>query len=260
MIVRIMETIRIEGAPFPAPLPLPIEELLNVMASHGYQFEDDGNGRSAHLTGDFDQFRFNDLKDAVEKNGWSVAVKRNVWPEYADSDYDSAPLWEIAFPDVRIKGSQRTSRCSECGFACRDHLADEATESVPSDKPLLSVNGRCEIVSAHAASILAARLTGVLFEPFDRRGDYLRLSARSSLGQLVADERETIGLSGKCHTCGRPLFQIIGGPMHFARSRWNGDDVVREEFFQGIVVTPRAFDLFREIDKRVSRLGIVLLD
>ena len=258
--MRIREKIRIEGMPFPAPLPLPVADLLAVMMTHGHQFEAGGNSRSIQLIDDFEQLRFENVKNIVNENGWCVAVKRNVWPEYFDSDYTAAPLWEIAFPDIRITGGDHPSRCAECGFSYRDRLADEAPESVPSDKPLLSVNGRCEIISTRVTGVLAADLIGLVLEPFDGRGDYFRLSARSSLGQLIADERETIGLSGTCSTCGRPVFETLCGPMHFDRLRWNGDDVVREEFFQGVVVTPKAFELFHDIDNEVTRLGVVVLD
>lgn len=256
----IRESIRIEGMPFPKPLPVPLELLRRIFSEHGLYFEDMGNKRSVKFTGSYEPTRLSKVQEIVDDQHWDVKVSRTIWPEYDDSDYQRAPLWEVLFPDLWIDEIDFSSTCGECG---RKRIVVDTSvrvSEVKSKKPLHSVNGQFKIVSAEVKAAIEESLVGACFLPFDQQERYFYLQAMCNLGPLILHDNEVVAHSGECSKCNLPKFTTLFGPLRYGKSRWSGEDIVHESFHNSCLFTPLAFDLLRTFDQDLSRVGIALLD
>lgn len=257
--MEIRESICIEGAPFPRPLPVPLDVILRTFSQHGFRFEDMGSNRTTMFSALYDPGRLSQIEKIVEAERWEVKVTQSVWPVFDDQDYEQAPLWVIYFPDLWIDEIDFSSACGECGRKRITVDTRVRVSEVRSKKPLLSVNGQFKIVAARVASAIGGTLSGACFHPFDDQGRYFYLNSERDLGHLIVKE-EVIGYTGPCSQCGRPKFTMFFGPLRFAKSLWQGDDIVHESFHDGYLFTPDAFGLLRTFDRTLKRNGIALLE
>jgi len=258
--MEIRETIRIEGTPFPKPLPVPVDLLRRTLSEHGFLFEDRGSTRTIVLSGLYVPERLGQIQQIVESMKWSVRVTRSLWPAFDNKDYERSPLWVINFTDIWVDEVDFALTCNECGRKRVEVDTSIRVSEVKSNKPLHSVNGQVKIVSADVRLAIAGSLVGARFYPFDYQERYFYLCADRDLGPLIIRGEEVIGYAGDCPRCKVPRFNTYFGPLRFARACWHGDDIVHESLHNGCLFTPKAFDLLRTFDRSLSRGGVVFLE
>lgn len=237
-----------------------MDTFLSKLQECGHTFEDVGNNRSIKLDELFKPERLSEIEQIVKKENWPVEINRSVWTVYDDQDYESAPLWALAFTDIWIDAVDFSSKCSVCG---REHIKGDSDVQVPSVKskrPILYVNGQFVIVDNVARDAIEAQLTGVHFLPFDEKGQYHYLLADIDLGSLVIKDDEVIGYSGDCPECGLPLFKTLFGPTRYDKHQWSGQDIVSESFHRQLLFIQKAFKVLKAIDSKTRRIALALLE
>ncbi|MBN1910788.1 MAG: hypothetical protein JW818_13670 [Pirellulales bacterium] len=256
--MKIREAIRIEGTPFPKPLPVPLDLIQRTFSEHGYFFKDMGNNRTTMLNDLYVAERLGQIQQIIETEGWDVKVTRSVWPEYDDKDYSLAPLWVLNFPDLWVDEIDFSFICDECGRKQIEVDTSIQVSKVKSKRPFHSINGQFKIVSAEVKSAIVGSLAGACFHQFDEQGRYFYLGSECDLGSLVIKNDEVLDYTGECSLCRLPKFTTFFGPLRFVKSLWSGEDIVRESFNDGCLFTPKAFDLLRTFDRSLNRDGIAL--
>jgi len=260
--MKTFERIEISGKGFPfcVPLPKPSEELIDEINKFGFQFEELSPTTIIH-DALYESGQYERVQKVTDSLEWDVHVHRQFWTVYSDEDYEQSPLWITYFPDIWIDEIDFSSTCEECS---RKRFKIDTSIRVPavkSKKPLHSVNGQFMIVSAEVRSAIADSLVGACFHPFDEQDRYFYLRSVCDMGPLLIGDDEAIGYTGEeCSQCKIPKFTTFLGPLRFSKSRWSGEDIVHESFYDGCLFTPKAFGLLRTFNRRLSRGGIALLD
>jgi hypothetical protein len=258
--VKFLERIELAGRPFPQPLPMRSSLLLENLASYGYLFKDWGNNRSIFLDDTYEPSRREAIQRIVDHEGWDVSVSQTVWTELSDHDFELAPLWHTYFPDCWIDEIDFTAICRSCKREWIDIDTHRRVDHIKSSKPLLSVNGQFEIVSAEVKAQMESSLVGAAFYPFDQQGRYFYLRSQSVLSPVLVRGDEVLDYNGTCGDCQRPMFRIFFGPLRFPKTCWSGEDVVVESFHNSCLLTPKAFRLLKTFNRRLIRAGLAFLE
>ncbi|MFN6105081.1 MAG: hypothetical protein ACK5EA_11630 [Planctomycetaceae bacterium] len=258
--MTVFEMIQLEGRPFPKPLPVPVDHLLTVLAKYGFRFETPGNSRVITLREEYRPDRFAKIKHIVDQEMWDISVKRKIWPEYSQADYEMAPLCMVIFPDIFIDEIDFIMICPDCGRKRVKVDMSYRVEQVMSTRPLLSVNGQFKIVSRQVKTAIESTLIGSCFNPFDLEKRYYHLHSLCNVGNLVIHPEEVIGYLGLCTTCGNPKLESLFGPWRYLKSNWSGEDVVNESFLGTCLFSSKAFFFLKELDHTIARDGIALLE
>jgi hypothetical protein len=250
--VKIRETITLSGVEGLA------EDLLHIL-SPTHPFE--RSGLSLILHQDYCPDTLEKIERCLASTKLRPRIFHNIYPEFDDADFSSAPLLNIAFPDLSVGGESLVVKCPACGTRRTEREHRRRVRRVGSSAPLLTVNGAVDILSSSALEELGrAGLRGLEPWAFDEEDRYFYLATRSDLGPLVVHTDESRGYRGRCPVCDKPLFEVHFGAFRFARDRWSGDDFVWAELIDRAVVSQDAYAHLILLGAEVTRLSPVLLD
>lgn len=251
------ETIELSGIPFPKPLPIQAEILNEFFSQNGFKFEK--LERVLLLNEIYSPHNLSKIKNLIELKGLDLKIDHSIWTEYEDNDFKENPLWILYFPDIWIEGMDFKRVCKICQK--RKIIIDlkKRIPKVKSRKPILSVNGQFTIVKKELKKKIEEELSGALFEPFDEREEYFHLFSRSNLGELINAPDDFLEYNGICPECKLPRFKMFFGSLAYAKSDWNGDDIVSGAFHEGVFFTEKAYNLLKSAEKDVARDSVVIL-
>jgi hypothetical protein len=257
--MQIFEKIQLEGEPFPKPLPMPPDELIGLLRKHGFEFcyEDS----VLRWRGNYEPTTLNKVKTILAANKIVVHAWRTVWEKYGDDDFRMAPLWLLTgVPEIWVSGIDFCVQCAACGRK-RFHVDPSVrVQSVATRKPLVSVNGQFEVVRSDVANRIERELQGADLPRFDEEGKYHYFLSKRSLRHLIVKPEQAIGLNGTCDKCTVPIFEMFFGPLRYASGEWKGEDIIHCNFLSCNAYTPKAYELIRSVEKKVTKDGIILLE
>lgn len=256
--MQLKQLIELRGDPFPAPLPLPADELIALLKIHGDVFETiDGKVR---FVGEYSPPRISRVKRTIEEIIKPIAVRHSVWPVYHDSDYETAPYCTLYFPEIQIPELKCSIRCPQCRFTRLAVGTKLWPGQVRSSKPVLTVNGEFTIVQSKMVEKFNSELVGQRFRKFDKGGVYYHLLANHHLKELIIRPDESFGSCGTCKKCDHPLYDMFFGPLRYARSAESSDDIVFCEFVESCVFSPKAYRFLTGVGAECSRHNIILFE
>ena len=224
----------------------------NLLIQNGYEFED--NGVSLIIKKEYKSpgFFWN-LKKLIEVNKLTIKLNRFIDTEYSKEDWESAELIRILFPEVWLNNKSFETTCKKCGKKKLEIDTSYQVSAFKSNKPIICINGEFLVVDKQTKKkIIQIGLKGALFNAFDKSGNYFHLSAKSNITGLIIRDDEVLNYKGVCPECGKHDYDMLIGPTRYNRSNWNGDDFVIDEFMDQIVVSKRAYDQLKEIEKEIE--------
>lgn len=259
--MKLFSRIQIRNKSSIADLHMP-DELCAGLESTGLKFFQVGQA----LVGDSTYQPNDDLltktKNIVERYSNEFKVKRFVWPEYEDADYQNAPLWVLYFPDVWLREIDSAMTCSSCNRKMSRIDPRQKVEEVKgaTNRPFLNVNGQFGIIRRDVADSFVNSLSGLHVEMFDKAGQYMYLLPTSQLSSLIIRDDEVFGFKGFCDECNSPKFDMYFGPLRYPAQSWNGNDIVFEPFHRTPVFSHKAANLILDLDKNNARGGVIVLE
>jgi hypothetical protein len=255
--MQLRETIELSGKPFPKPLPIQADIMVQFFAKTGFIFKH--LDRTLLLNEIYSPDRLSQLKKLLEAKGLYLEIDHSIWTEYEDEDFEQHPLWILLFPDIFIDEIDFEKTCKTCN---KKNVCIDTNKKVPfvnSKKPIVSVNGDFTIVRKDLKKKMEIELKGANFEPFDEKGEYFYLLSKGNLGELVNSSDDFIGYNGICPECNQPIFKMFFGAFKYSKSNWNGDDIVSGSFHSVRFYTKKAYQLLKSVEKELSRYGVVIL-
>lgn len=255
--MQLREMIKLRGKPFPKPLPIKPEILVEYFSENGFNFEIVDEVllyNEIYSPGNFSEF-----KKLLHDKDLDLKVRHSIWTEYDDEDFEQHPLWILFFPDIFIDEIDLEKTCKTCN---KKNVCIDTNKKVPfvnSKKPIVSVNGDFTIVRQDLKKKMEIELMGANFEPFDEKGEYFYLLSKGNLGELVNSSDDFIGYNGICPECNQPIFKMFFGALKYSKSNWNGDDIISGAFHSGLFYTKKAYQLLKSVEKEVIRYGVVVL-
>lgn len=255
--MQVRETIELSGKPFPKPLPIQADIMVEFFAKNGFIFKH--LDRTLLQNEIYSRDRISQLKKLLEAKGFDLEVDHSIWTEYEDEDFEQHPLWILLFPDIFIDEIDFEKTCKVCNkiTICID--TNKKVPFIKSIKPIVAVNGQFTIVRKDLKKKMEIELIGSNFEPFDEKGEYFYLLSKRNLGELVNSSGDFIGYNGICSDCNLPIFKMFFGAQAYAKSNWNGDDIVSGAFHSSLFYTKKAYQLLKSVEKKVSRYGVAIL-
>ena len=245
------------SAVLPKPLPIPADEIIEFFKKNGYKFED--HGRTLFLHEAFLPKRYTDIKRLVDNIGLDLDIYHWVRPIFENKDYENACLWVLYFNDLWVKGIDFENVCKACGIRLISIDKSKRVARLNFRWPIASVNAQFTIVSRELRDKIMKELSGGIFEPFDWKGRYYYLLARSNLGDLINTKEDFINFKGTCFQCGSPKYDIFYGAQCHSKDKWNGDDIVFSNFHHGLFFTKKAYKFLKSLRIKIIRSGVVLL-
>jgi hypothetical protein len=251
------EVIKLEGKPFPEPLPIQPEILTEYFYKNGFEFEIlDGVLIFNEI---YSPGRLSNLKKLLQAKDLDLEVRHSIWTEYEDEDFEQNPLWILYFPDIFIDEINFDRRCKVCNKRKVVIDLEKRVTRVKSKKPIVAVNGQFTIVRKDLKDKIDKELSGAYFEPFDENEEYFHLLSKNSLGELVNTPDDFIGYNGICPECKLPVFKMFFGTPAYSKSKWNGDDIVSGDFRRELFFTKKAYKLLKSVEKETIRDSVVRL-
>ena len=255
--MHLREVIKLEGKPFPNPLPIQPEILVEYFSKNGFTFEI--LDQVLLFNEIYAPGRLSKLNKLLEAKNLDLKVRHSIWTEYDEEDFERHPLWILYFPDIFIDGIDFDKSCKICDKRTVEIDLDKRVKSVKSKKPIVSVNGQFTIVRKDLKDRMDKELSGTHFEPFDENKEYFHLLSKSNLGELVNTSEDFIDYNGICSECKLPLFKMFFGSLTYAKSKWNGDDIASGDFHSGVFFTKKAYKLLKSVEEDIIKEGIVIL-
>ena len=256
--MQLKETIKIRGKPFPKPLPIKADILVEYLSKEGIKFEN-LDGETLLLYEIYMSSRLTMVKKLIESKGLDLDIYHSLNTVYEEKDFRQNPLWILYFPDLSIDVLNFEKKCSVCRKKSVIMDFNKRIPYVKSKKPIVTVNGQFDIVRKELKKKIEEELSGAHFEPFDERGEYFYLLARNSLGDLVNPPEDFLDYGGVCPECNLPIYDIFFSPFKYSKPNWNGDDIVSGAFHEGVLFTEKAYNLLKSVEKEVIRYGVVIL-
>lgn len=255
--MQLRETIELSGKPFPKPLPIQPDIMVQFFAENGFTFKH--LDRTLLLNEIYSIDRLCQLKKLLEAKGLDLEVDHSIWTEYEEEDFEQNPLWILYFPDIFIDEIDFNRRCKVCNKRRVVIDPEKRVTSVNSKKPILAVNGQFTIVRKDLKDKIDKELSGAYFEPFDENEEYFHLLPKNSLGELINTPDDFIGYNGICPECKLPVFKMFFGTPAYSKSKWNGDDIVSGDFRRELFFTKKAYKLLKSVEKETIRDSVVIL-
>ena len=255
--MQLRETIELSGIPFPKPLPIQAEILIEFFSQNGFKFEK--LDRVLLLNEIYSPNNLSKVKKLIESKGLDLKIDHSIWTEYEDSDFKENPLWILYFPEIWIDGIDFKRVCKICK---KRKIIIDFNVRIPivkSKKPIVTVNGQFTIVKKELKKRIAEELSGARFEPFDETEEYFHLLSRSDLGELINTPDDFFGYNGICPECKLPVFKMFYGSLTYSKSNWNGEDIVSGTFHSGVFFTKKAYKLLKSVEKETIRDSVVIL-
>jgi hypothetical protein len=252
------EVIKLRGKPFPEPLPIQAEIIVEYLATNGIEFNK-LDEETLILNDIYIPERLSQVEKLIADRGLNLEILRSVCINFEEEDYERNPLWILYFPEIWIDEVDFQKLCKVCN---KKSIVLDLTKRVPriiSKKQVVTVNGQFTIVKKELKDKIDSNLSGAHFEPFDESGEYFHLLSKNSLGELVNSEEDFFGFNGICPECKTPVYDMFFGALKYKKSNWNGDDIVSGAFHEGVLFTEKAYKILKAAEKEVSREGVVIL-
>lgn len=255
--MKLKEMIKLRGNPFPKPLPIQPEIIAEYFSKNGFKFE--LVDRVLMYNEIYSPSRFSEFNKLLQTKNLDLEVRHSIWTEYEDEDFEQNPLWILYFPDIFIDGINFEKICEVCKKSTVVIDIEKRVPNVKSKKPIVAVNGQFMIVRKDLMARIEKELSGAYFEPFDESEEYFHLLSKNSLGDLVNTPDDFIDYAGICPECKLPVFKMLFGSLAYAKSNWNGDDIVSGAFHSGVFFTKKAYKLLKSVEKEIIRDSVVIL-